>query len=266
MDTVNKKQPLDTASGMKLGAQLFSVRTRLQTPEDLRATFRRIREIGYENVQFSGASTENAELLKEVSQENALPIVLTHVPFDRLTNDTDAVIREHLTFGCPTIGLGYMPKEYQKSDDGLRVFLEKLREPVKKILDAGLRFAYHNHHFEFQKGECGKIFYDVLLEECVDWQFIPDTYWIEFAGYRAVDYLEKIGAGRAINVHFKDMANDEKRSICACGAGTLNFAEIAAVCRKLQVQNILVEQDNAADLEDPFLPMAQSYAHLKPIV
>ena len=37
---------------MKLGAQLFSVRTRIQTPEDLRATFAAIREIGYEAVQF----------------------------------------------------------------------------------------------------------------------------------------------------------------------------------------------------------------------
>ena len=40
---------------MKLGAQLFSVRSFLKTEEDLKETFAKIKSIGYENVQLSGA-------------------------------------------------------------------------------------------------------------------------------------------------------------------------------------------------------------------
>lgn len=251
---------------MKLGAQLFSVRTGIQTPEDTRETFRKIREIGYENVQFSGAPTTNAELLKSVSEEFGLPIVCTHVGLDRIVNETDAVIAEHRTFGCPVIGLGAMPKEYRKSMEGYRAFMKMMREPVARILDAGLKFSYHNHAFEFEKVAPDCCYYDLMIEDCPDWQFIADTYWIEYAGHSAVKYFEKIGSARLTNVHFKDMANDEKRSICACGSGVLNFAEIAEVCRKLNVRNVLVEQDNAVDSPDAFAEMRSSFSHLRPLI
>ncbi len=251
---------------MKLGAQLFSVRTRIQTPEDLRATFAAIREIGYEAVQFSGAPTRQAEAIRDASEQYGLPVVCTHVSFDHLAGETAELIREHRTFGCPVIGLGAMPNEYRGSREGLEAFLAAMRRPVAEILDAGLLFAYHNHNFEFAEAAPGTTYFDLMLEACPDWQWIPDSYWIEYAGYSAADYFRKIGAGRLINVHFKDMAADEKRSICACGAGTLNFAALAEVCRSLGVRNVLVEQDNAVDAPDPFVPMRESFLHLRPMV
>jgi len=60
---------------MKLGAQLYSVRSFLQTEEDLKATFLKIKAIGYENVQLSGGPRMDAQFLKSVSDEVGLPIV-----------------------------------------------------------------------------------------------------------------------------------------------------------------------------------------------
>ena len=251
---------------MKLGAQLYSVRTRIQTPEDVRQTFAAMRDIGYETVQFSGAPTKNAEAIRAASEETGLPVVCTHVPFERIAEDTPALIREHLTIGCPVIGLGAMPCKFRHSQEGLREFLACLREPVARILDAGLQFAYHNHQFEFERIAPDRNYFDVMLESCPDWQWIPDTYWIAYAGYPVPAYLEKIGAGRMPNVHFKDMAADEDRGICACGAGTLDFGGLAAICRRLGTQNVLVEQDNAVDFPDPFVPMRESFAHLRPLI
>ncbi len=250
---------------MKLGAQLYSIRTFLKTEEDLRESFAKIKKIGYENVQLSGAAPMPAEFLREVSEESGLPIVCTHVPYERILNETEALIAEHRIFGCPVIGLGSMPKEYRGSRDGFETFLGQLQTPVKKILDAGLYFAYHNHSFEFEPLN-GAIIFDEMLERCPDWQFIMDTYWVEFAGYSAVEYLEKIGGKRLPNVHFKDMAKDEKRSICPCGEGVLNFRAIYEKCREIGVQNALVEQDNAALTEDPFGEMEKSFRHLRKIV
>lgn len=251
---------------MKLGAQLYSVRNGLQTPEKARETFRKIRDIGYENVQFSGAPTNNAELLKTLSEEFDLPIVCTHVALNRIIEETESLIREHQTFGCPVIGLGFIPKEYRDSLASLRAFLKMMKKPVAKLREAGLKFAYHNHAFEFEKVAPNTCLFDVMLEECPDWQFIADTYWIEYAGYSAASYFEKIGSGRLTNVHFKDMAKDDKRSICSCGAGTLDFKKLAEVSRKLGVENVLVEQDNAADLPDPFAAMKSSFVYLRPLI
>ena len=252
---------------MKLGAQLFSVRKFTQTPDDFRQTMHWIKAIGYENVQLSGAGPLPAQAVREISEETALPIVCTHVPFDRIVNDTQALIEEHNTFGCPVIGLGAMPKEYRRSMEGLDELLRVLSEPVKKIREAGLQFAYHNHAFEFAAlPDTDAIVYDQMLERCPDWHFIMDTYWVEYAGYSATDYIAKIGKERLFNIHFKDMANDEARGICACGNGVLDFARIYEVCRRIGVQNVLVEQDNAVDMPDAFAEMEASFRHLRPIV
>ena len=250
---------------MKLCAQLYSLRTFLTNEEDLRQTFFRVREIGYEAVQLSGAAPMPADYLKAVSEETGLPIVCTHSPFERILDDTEALIAEHKTFGCPVIGLGSMPKEYRTGRDGLHAFLAALETPVQKILDAGLHFSYHNHAFEFAAPD-GANLYDEMLDTLPDWHFILDTYWVEFAGGSAVDYIRRVGKGRLPNIHYKDMARDEARSICACGNGVLDFAAITAACREVGVENVLVEQDNAVKMPDPFGEMRQSFTHLRPIV
>ena len=251
---------------MKLGAQLFSVRQYLKTEEDLAKTFQRIKAMGYENVQLSGAAPFPAELIREVSQSSGLPIVCTHTAPDRIVNETEQVIAEHKMFGCPVIGMGMMPKDYHGSREGLEAFFKQMEAPVQKILDAGLHFAYHNHAFEFDAFSDGGNIYDTMLEQKPDWHFIMDTYWVEFAGKSATDYIRRIGTDRLVNIHFKDMAKNEKRSICACGDGCLDFAKIFDVCQEIGVQNVLVEQDNASDAGDPFDEMEKSFRHLRPIV
>ena len=132
---------------MKLGAQFYSIRDNTQTPEDLHNTFKNIKEIGYEIAQMSAICDIDPQLLKSYSEEFALPITCTHSPFDRIINDTDALINDHKIYGCPTIGLGYMPNEYH--GDKIYEFIDMVREPLRKIKEAGLSFAYHNHAFEF---------------------------------------------------------------------------------------------------------------------
>lgn len=255
----------DTA--MTLGAQLFSLRNFLKTPEDLRETFKKVKEIGYENVQFSGAKIEDPYLLRDLSQEFDLPIVLTHTSLTKMLEETDRVINEHKIIGCPSIGLGVMTKEALADPEEARKFVEKMREPIAKMEDAGLRFAYHNHNFEFNldMGD-GRTLYDFLIDACPNWQLIFDTYWVQYAGRDVCEYLRKIGGERLVNVHFKDMANSKKRSIVACGTGVLDFAKIYDTCKELGVKHVLIEQDNAVEMPDPFEQMEIGFNNLRPIV
>ena len=117
---------------MKLGAQLFSLRNFIKTPEDIRTTFEKIKAMGFENVQFSGGGPIDALELKAISEETGLPIVCTHSSFDRILGDTDALIEEHKIFGCPVIGLGSMPKEYRNGEKDMMSFFE----------DSGQRSAF----------------------------------------------------------------------------------------------------------------------------
>lgn len=251
---------------MKLGAQLYSVRTHLTNEADCRASFARLAKMGYENAQLSGAAELTAEIWRDISDESGLAIVVTHSNFKRIVEDTDALIAEHKIMNCPVIGLGSMPNEYRGTREALEAFFKVMEEPVKKIREAGLNFAYHNHNFEFVIPEgSDKPLYDIMLESQPDWHFILDTYWTEFAGYNAIEYLKKVGGKRLVNVHYKDMARDEERSICACGQGKLDFKAITDVCLELGVVNAMVEQDNAVKL-GAFEQMQLSFDHLRPIV
>lgn len=247
---------------MKLGAQFYTIRDNTTTPEDLKKSFATIKNIGYEVAQMSKICDIDANLLKSYSDEYSLPITCTHSAFERIINDTDALIKEHIIYGCPVIGLGGMPLEYRNSLDGVRAFLKEMAEPMKKMEAAGLTFAYHNHAFEFQL-DGDKPFYDIMIEEAPTMGFILDTYWVKFAGFDYLHYLKKLGSARISNVHFKDMDSEPKGKICACGTGVIDFGEVKNLCEELGIPNALVEQDNAPDTGDSIGQMIISYNNLK---
>lgn len=251
---------------MKLGAQFYSIRTECQTPEALYASMKKIKEIGYEIIQISGVCDIEAERLKAYSEELNLPITCTHKPYASIVDDTENLINYHKIINCPVIGLGSMPVEMRSSLEGIRNFVDSMKEPIKKIKDAGLRFAYHNHAFEFEPVEGKKIF-DILFEELPETDFIQDVYWTKYGGEDIAEILHKIAkAGRMTNIHFKDMESEPKGPICACGNGSIDFAPIAKICKSYGIENVLVEQDNAPDFGDVFAQMKSSFDHLNPIV
>lgn len=251
---------------MKLGAQFYSIRTECTTPEALYSSMRKIKDIGYEIIQISGVCDIEAERLKAYSEELSLPITCTHKPLASIINDTDNLIKYHKIIGSPVIGLGSMAHEYRESIDTAREFIKIIREPIKRIKDAGLSFTYHNHSFEFDdKG--GTNIFELLFEELPEADFLPDVYWIKHGGYDPLETLERIAkAGRVTNVHFKDMKTEPRGEICPCGDGIIDFAPIAKLLKKYGIENILVEQDNAPALGDVFAQMKSSFDHLNPIV
>jgi sugar phosphate isomerase/epimerase len=251
---------------MKLGAQFYTLRTECQDHAGLYNSMKRVKEIGYEIIQISGVCDIEAEKLKAFSEEFSLPITCTHKPYASIVEDTDNLIKYHQVIGCPVIGLGSLPPEMRGSLADVRSFINTIKEPIKKIKDAGLRFAYHNHAFEFAPLEGTNIF-EVLFEELPEADFIQDVYWTTFAGADTKGILERIAkADRITNIHFKDMLTDPAGPICPCGEGVIDFAPIAQLCKKYGIENILVEQDNAPMLGDVFAQMKSSFDHLDSIV
>ena len=248
---------------MKLGAQLYSVRTFTQTAVDLDATFARLKEIGYECVQLSGEGPIPAEQLSEISQKHQLPIVCSHVPIARILNDTEAVIAEHKTFGCDFIGVGSMPggaANYQK-------FLDEAKLPGKKIHDAGLQFMYHNHDFEYKnvlddnRPLMHHISDDFTAEELC---FTLDTFWVKAGGYDVIEEIERL-SGRLPVVHFKDMfvnENGDRLMSWVGGGNALDFEKIVPAFEAAGTELAYIEQDNCNG-ENPFDCLKKSYEYLK---
>ena len=96
---------------MKVGLNLFSIRNLIKSEEDFLDTALKLREMGYSSIQYSGGDFI-PERIKRVSEASGLPVCLTHVPYDRIVNETEALMEEHEMFDCKSIGLGGLNSQY----------------------------------------------------------------------------------------------------------------------------------------------------------
>ena len=267
---------------MKIGAQMYSLRLQCKTPEDMRATLTQIKDMGYTMIQASGAGFVESDpvYLRDLSQELELPIPLTHFPNGMLEENLDEVIRFHKTAGIPVVGLGAMHKSLRDGKvETLKGFLKQYNTISEKLKDAGLRFAYHNHNFEFDPLDNGRCIFDYLAEEC-DWDMIADVCWIHVGGRDITTELNRLN-GRLYNAHLKDMyapteeqkaraLADPSKSIsvaqenfCPLGEGIIDLHAAVKALEANGCVNAFVEQDNATNKPDPLGQMRGSAEYLK---
>ena len=252
-------------NSIKLGAQLYTLRDFIQNYEDCEATLKYLNGIGINVIQISGIGPIPAERVAYLCEKYNMDVCVTHVPFDRMRNDLDTLMKEHKMLGCDTIGLGSMPEEFRGDAEALGEFIRITSEIGKRMHENGLQFAYHNHAFEFAKLDNGRRIYDILIEETrpEEFGFIGDTYWFQYGGVNPCDYIEKI-AGRMEVCHFKDykIAGD-KPTFAEIGTGNLNLDAIYNTCKRTGVKYIVIEQD-VCEI-DPRESMAISYKNLQDI-
>ncbi|MCL2833363.1 MAG: sugar phosphate isomerase/epimerase [Treponema sp.] len=244
---------------MKIAAQLYNCRDYCKTPQDIEATLRRAKTIGFDVIQISGFGPCDPDLLAGWVKELGLEVCLTHVPYQRLADQAELkkVIAEHKKLGCPIIGLGSRPGDvFPNSFEGWTRFIKKARELSKHIKDEGLNFSYHNHDFEFEKWN-GVTAMDRLIEEVPDMLFTLDTFWVQAGGANPLKYIKKL-EGRIKVIHFKDfrIAN-RTRQFAEIGQGNLDWDEIIPLSKSIGVTHAAIEQD-ADWLADPFQSLAMS--------
>ncbi len=246
-----------------LAAQLYTVRQFTQTPEDLAATLKKIREIGYRAVQVSAIGPIDPAELKAMLDGEGLTLCITHTGYDRLRNDLPAVIEEHHLWGCKHVAIGSMPPEYREmGEEGFHRFAEVANEIGRALYEAGLTFSYHNHSFEFQRfGKRTGL--DILFEE-TDPRYVRaeiDTYWVQHGGGDPAAWIRRM-TNRMPVVHLKDMVIQGREQVMAeVGEGNLNWPAILEACRDAGVEWYAVEQDICQ--RDPFESLVISYRNLK---
>ena len=251
---------------MNFGLNLYSIRNLIQTEEDFLNTAFKLKEMGYSYLQYSGGQY-NAEMIKSVVEKTGLPIVLTHVPFDRIVNDTNALIEEHRSFGCKNIGLGAMPVDTIIDEKLCLDAIDKLNKAGKVMAEKGFNFFYHHHHYEFIKHSEITVF-DYMVENAPYINFTLDTYWLQYAGKDILSVLDKL-KGRYSCVHLKDymiQLNREDKTFnpvfAPIGDGQIDFKAVIAKMKENGVEYFLVEQDNASVLPDSLKQVEKSIKYL----
>ena len=187
---------------LPIALQLFSVRDDMEA--DFAGTLKRVKELGYDGVEFAGLYGNSATQVKALCEQLGLVPVSAHVPFADMLADPEGVIATYSEIGCRQIVLPYLTEEYRPGSDGFVELIEYAKKWGALCKAHGLKLAYHNHDLEFVKvGDAYAL--DVLYSEVpadrLESQL--DTCWVFVGGEDPVAYVKKY-AGREYTVHLKD--------------------------------------------------------------
>ncbi len=270
MSMIPKGSRKGAVKKMKVGVQLYTLRDYCKDLKSFSETLGRVADMGYTTVQVSGTCAYEAEWLRDELKKYGLTCNLTHYNYDRIVNDTDAVVNEHKIFGCKYIGVGSLPgifsKEPDKVPEYFADFVKKAKPAAKRIAELGCYFMYHNHGVEYTNKQGDKNYMQLLSDAFTpeEMGFTLDTYWVKDGGSDPVEEIKRL-SGRLPCVHFKDMAveADGSHHFTWCGNGIIDFASIGQALKDAGTEYAFIEQDQTFSCEpDPFKCLEKSKKYL----
>jgi sugar phosphate isomerase/epimerase len=230
----------------QVAVQMYTLRQ--HAAEDLDGTLWRLADIGYKQVEFAGYYDNSAEDIAAMLERHGLRAPAAHIPYDQFQSRIDGVIEDAKTIGFEWVIVPALPSR-EIDEDLAREFITNLNSFGMRVAEAGLKFAYHNHAFEFENvyGE-GTTFFDLLVSgtdpDAVKLEL--DAFWVNRGGSDPARILTEHG-DRVRLVHIKDAATDDAGVDVPFGEGGLDWEAILGASDAAGVEYYVVEQDNPGD-------------------
>ena len=259
-ETTVEEAPTQSAALPAPALQLWSVRDSMG--ENPKATLEGLAKMGYKSVEGFGYTDGKffgltVDEFKTELDKNGLSMPSLH--YGMSINDfADGQLSENAKMGVDVakkLGARYLVCPYLVEEE--RGKTEEIKSLLVAMADYcsanGIRFAYHNHDFEFTtKAADGRMLMEHILEAVPAEKMAieMDVYWVSYAGENPVEWMEKY-PGRFELWHVKDMAKTEKRETVEVGDGSLDFPTIFAAAKTagLQVPIIELEQYKTNSME-----------------
>jgi len=227
-----------------IALQLYSVRE--LTAKDFLGTIRQVADFGYDAVQFAGFYGTDAREVKDVLDEKQLSVAGAHVGIEQLMSDSfSEIIAYNKQIGNDLIICPYLPEEMRQTPEDAAELVRLFNELGTKCAAEGMKFAYHNHAFEFEPFH-GTTLFDYLFEN-TDPELVRmelDCYWVELGKRDAKAMIEKYKE-RIVSVHMKDGKEVEpgKFMNTVLGDGFVDIEGIVAAAQSNGVRWLTVEQE-----------------------
>ena len=184
--------------------QLFSVRDDMSA--DFEGTLRKVKELGFQGVEFAGLFGHDAETVKKLLEEIGLEAVSAHISIDEFLANPESVIDAYVKIGCKYAAIPYLVQERRPGEAKWEQTVEEIKKIAVMAKAKGLQLMYHNHDFEFVEIN-GKYaldeLYDTISPDLLETEI--DTCWVNVAGVNPASYVRQY-AGRATILHLKDFA------------------------------------------------------------
>ncbi|MFB9329214.1 sugar phosphate isomerase/epimerase family protein [Paenibacillus aurantiacus] len=230
-----------------VGLQLYTLRD--QTEKDFLGTIRKVAAMGYQAVEFAGYFNTPSSELKALLEELKLEAPSAHVGLnfqepDKMWSDLAKQIDYAKEIGLSYLVVPWAPLPDSPTLDDVKQLAATLEQAGKQVTEAGLRFGYHNHDFEFRLVE-GTPVIDHLLELVPAEYLIAefDLGWVHVAGHNPAEYVTKY-TGRVPLAHFKDFGDGRKDT--EVGTGSVDLKSVLAIAEDAGVRYYIVEQEEFA--------------------
>ncbi|MBQ8773056.1 MAG: TIM barrel protein [Muribaculaceae bacterium] len=236
-----------------IAVQLYSVRDLVGNPERFAenqdSVLNSLAQMGYTAVEtafygdgkFYGVSPEE---FKAAVEKAGLKVLSSHASrglsgeevatgdFTEVMKWWDECIAAHKAAGMEYIVTPAQPRPSTLKE--LKVWCDYHNAIGKKCAEAGLKYGYHNHAYEFERVE-DQVMYDYMIEN-TDPQYVHfqmDVYWAVVGNASPVAYFKKY-PGRFATLHIKDDKEIGQ-------SGMVGFDAIFKNAEVAGLENIIVE-------------------------
>ena len=237
---------------MKFAVQLYSVRDHINDGNDMLDILGKVKELGFDGVEFAGYFGLPAEQLRARCDELGLTVVGSHLGLDDFREENlEKTLAYGKALGAKYLGVGGAPHSTYEEAKSTGDVLGAASVEARKM---GMDTYYHNHTEEFADLKDGKNAMDIISEGCL---LELDMYWSFCAGINNYDYLNAHKDKIAL-VHIKDGVN---RKPTALGEGENDLKNIVDGVKSIGLEWVILENDDPVPtgLED----ITRSYKWLK---
>lgn len=217
----------------------------------LEGTLKMLAHAGYKAVEGYGGILDDVETLKAQLDANGLIMPSSHIGIAEIEADPAGALAISKGLKLEAVFAPFiMPDDRPTDAAGWTSFGKRLAEAGKPFQDAGIKFGWHNHDFEFVALDTGELPIDLIAQADDSLLLELDLGWVDRAGLNPVDWINKY-EGRIAAAHIKDIAPAGKcaneDSWADVGQGTMDWAAIHAALKSTGVEHYVVEHDNPSD-------------------
>jgi sugar phosphate isomerase/epimerase len=230
----------------QVAVQMYTLRE--HAAEDLDGTLWRLSDIGYRQVEFAGLYDNTAEDVASMLERHGMTAPAAHIQYARFESEFDGVVSDAQALGMEWVIVPALP-ERQIDESLAQEYITKLNSFGLLADEAGLKFAYHNHAFEFENTyDDGTTFFDRLVAgtDADKVKLELDAFWVVQGGADPAKLLRDLG-DRVRLVHIKDAGREDPASDVPFGEGSLDWDAILGAADAAGVAWYVVEQDNPGD-------------------
>lgn len=236
---------------MDVSFQLYSARNFLPWAE----IYKKLAALGYTQVEGFGGNYADPSETKDHLDANGLTMPTGHFfPIGSFEDGFDTSIAAAKTLGMERLFCPAPEDLWRNGTDAANwiALAKRLDEACKRVNDAGFRFGWHNHHWEFMPLPGGEIPMDLLLEHAPNIEWEMDVAWVVRGGADPLSWIQNY-ADRITTAHVKDIAPAgdcaDEDGWADVGHGTMDWAAIASALRGVGVDVFVMEHDNPSDID-----------------